>query len=76
MGGRGDKPGVPAAAARLRYGDGAFDVLIPGSHVVCAVTGAQIALEDLKYWDVALQEPYASAEIGLERSEAHRRTAR
>jgi hypothetical protein len=29
---------------------------------VCAVTGQAIALEELRYWSVAKQEPYASAE--------------
>jgi hypothetical protein len=31
------------------------------------VTGRAIRLEDLRYWSVERQEPYASAEIGMER---------
>ena len=43
-----------------------FRVLIPGSHVICAISGAQIELDDLRYWSVARQEAYASAELALE----------
>lgn len=53
--------------ARVRYGDGEFQVLSPGDFVRCAVTGRQIDLTELKYWNVELQEPYASAEISLQR---------
>ncbi len=53
-------------AARLHYMAGTFRVLSPGDHVVCAVTGHRIALEDLRYWSVARQEPYATAEASVE----------
>lgn len=53
--------------AKLRYLDGEFQVLSPGDFVRCAVTGEPIALPDLRYWSVELQEPYASAEIAFER---------
>jgi hypothetical protein len=43
-----------------------FRVLSPGDHVVCAVTGARIALQDLRYWSVERQEAYASAAIASE----------
>ncbi len=33
----------------------------------CAVTGDPIALADLRYWSVELQEPYVSAEVSLKR---------
>jgi hypothetical protein len=51
----------------LRYLDGEFQVLSPGSYVRCAVTGDPIAIEDLRYWSVELQEPYANAEVSLRR---------
>jgi len=41
-------------------------VLVPGDHVVCAVSGARIALEDLRYWDVAGQRAFASATLATE----------
>jgi hypothetical protein len=56
--------------ARLRYFDGEFQVLAPGDFVRCAVTGEPIALADLRYWSVELQEAYASAEISFERHRA------
>lgn len=48
--------------ARLHYLPFTFRVLQAGDHVLCAVTGQKIALEDLRYWSIARQEPYASAE--------------
>jgi hypothetical protein len=54
--------------AKVRYYDGEFQVLIPGDFVRCAVSGEPIALADLRYWSVPLQEPYATAAIAFERS--------
>ena len=52
--------------ARLHYMANGFRVLSPGDHVVCAVTGKRIALDDLRYWSVAKQEAYATAAIATE----------
>jgi hypothetical protein len=63
----------PQDEAKLSYGPVEFQVVRPGVHVRCAVTGRLIRLEDLKYWSVAFQEPYASPEAvmaRLERSQA------
>ena len=49
--------------ARLHYMANGFRLLSAGDHVLCAVTGAAIPLDELRYWSVAKQEPYASAEI-------------
>jgi hypothetical protein len=51
--------------ARLHYMAGTFRVLSPGDHVTCAVTGEPIMLEDLRYWSVARQEAYATAEASV-----------
>jgi hypothetical protein len=51
--------------ARLHYLPGTYRVLVPGDHVVCAVTRQPIPLADLKYWSVERQEPYVSAEASL-----------
>ena len=48
--------------ARLHYMANSFRILTAGDHVVCAVTGQAIALEELRYWSVVKQEPYVSAE--------------
>lgn len=53
--------------ARIRYLDGDFQVLSPGTFVRCAVTGDIIPLDELKYWSVARQEAYASATVSLAR---------
>ncbi|PCG15100.1 MULTISPECIES: DUF2093 domain-containing protein [Sphingomonas] len=53
-------------AARIHYMANGFRILSPGDHVPCAVTGARIALEDLRYWDVATQRPFASAAIAAQ----------
>ena len=58
--------------AKLRYLDGEFQVLSPGDFVRCAVTDEPIALPDLRYWSVELQEAYASAEIAFERYRSSR----
>jgi hypothetical protein len=54
--------------ARLHYMANGFRLLSPGDHVLCAVTGQAIALEELRYWSVIKQEPYASAEISTRAS--------
>jgi hypothetical protein len=50
-------------AAKLNYMANGFRVLVPGDHVVCALSGAPIALENLRYWSVARQEAYATPEL-------------
>lgn len=52
--------------ARLQYGPNGFRVLEPGDHVLCAMTSAPIGLDELRYWSVARQEPYASAAISAQ----------
>lgn len=53
--------------ARLRYLDGDFQVMTPGTFVRCAVTGLDIPLDELKYWSVAQQEAYVDAPSSLAR---------
>jgi hypothetical protein len=38
--------------------------------VRCAITGAEIPLEELRYWSVERQEAYASPETVLQRHAA------
>ena len=54
-----------ARAARLHYMANGFRVLSPGDHVVCAMSGERILLDELRYWSVSAQEPYASAELAM-----------
>lgn len=56
-----------SSEAVLRYLDGDFEIVKHGSYVICAVTSAQIPLDELKYWSVARQEAYATGLISYER---------
>lgn len=52
--------------AKIRYLDGDFQILMPGAYVVCAVTGEQIPIDELRYWSVVRQEAYVDAAASLE----------
>ncbi|WP_425229328.1 DUF2093 domain-containing protein [Sphingomonas sp.] len=52
--------------ARLHYLANGFRVVTPGDHVLCAVSRARIPMEQLRYWNVARQEAYATAAIASE----------
>ncbi len=56
--------------ARLHYIAGTFRMLSDGDHVVCAVTGAEIPLEELRYWSVERQEAYVDAAASLAADQA------
>jgi hypothetical protein len=51
--------------AKVHYLPGSFRVLANGDHVTCAITGQQIPLDQLRYWSVERQEPYASPEAAM-----------
>ena len=53
--------------AQVRFLDADFRVLKPGAFVRCAVTGATIPIEELRYWSVERQEAYAGPEQALAR---------
>ena len=55
------------SAAKLHYGPNSFRVLRPGKFVHCAASGVAVPLEELRYWSVEHQEPYASAELATQR---------
>jgi hypothetical protein len=69
---RYDRSSPMADEAEVKYLDGDFRVVRPGAFVRCAVTGVPIPLEELKYWSVDLQEPYASPEAVLRRHHPER----
>ncbi len=52
--------------AIVEYGDGEFTIVRPGAFVRCAVTGAKIPLQALKYWNVDRQEAYVDAAAAIE----------
>lgn len=61
------EPGGRRGEAKLRYLDSDYQVVAPGSFVVCAVTGQAIPLSELRYWSVDRQEAYVDAAASLER---------
>jgi hypothetical protein len=46
--------------AKLQYKHNSFDIVEDGNFVICAISGKEIPLEDLNYWNVELQEAYFS----------------
>ena len=46
--------------AKLKFKPNAFEVIKEGDYVECAVSGKQIPLDKLTYWNVELQEAYFS----------------
>lgn len=61
------EPRPEGPEAKLLYGPGGYQVIKPGSYVVCSVTGRPIPLEQLRYWNVDTQEPYADATAASQR---------
>ncbi len=52
-----------AKLARLHYMANGFRLLVHGDHVLCAVSSVPIPLDELRYWSVIKQQPYATPEI-------------
>ncbi len=55
--------------AKLKYLPNHFKVIENGEYVLCAVSGKEIDLNKLTYWNVDLQEPYFSYKEAFERNE-------
>ena len=46
--------------AKLKYLPNNFKIIENGDHVICAVSGKKISLDNLNYWNVEKQEAYYS----------------
>ena len=46
--------------AKLKYLPNNFKIIEDGDHVICAISGKKILLENLTYWNVDEQEAYFS----------------
>ena len=46
--------------AKLNYKQNSFEIIEDGEYVLCAISGKEIKLQDLTYWNVELQEAYFS----------------
>ena len=51
--------------AVLEYLDAEYSIIRPGDFVRCAVTGAKIPLQALRYWNLDRQEAYADAAAAM-----------
>ncbi len=47
--------------AKLIFKHNYFEIVEEGDHVLCAVSGKEITLQNLNYWNVELQEAYFSS---------------
>ena len=48
--------------AKIKYLPNNFQVIEDGDYVICAISGKNINLAELNYWNVDLQEAYYSYE--------------
>ena len=46
--------------AKLIFKHNFFEIIEEGDFVICAVSGKEIPLQELNYWNVDLQEAYFS----------------
>jgi len=54
------KPKMFKKLAKIKYLPNNFEVIQDGDHVICAISGKKIRLENLTYWNVDEQEAYFS----------------
>ena len=47
--------------AKLLFKHNYFEIIQDGDHVLCAISGKEIKLQNLNYWNVDLQEAYYSS---------------
>ena len=53
--------------AKLIFKHNYFEIVEAGDYVLCAISGKEIMLKDLNYWNVDLQEAYYSVKEANER---------
>ena len=46
--------------AKVIFKHNYFEIVEEGDHVLCAISGKKILLQNLNYWNVDLQEAYYS----------------
>ena len=55
--------------AKIKYLPNNFQIIEQGDYVECAVSGKQINVESLTYWNVDLQEAYYSYKEAFKKRE-------
>ena len=59
--------------AKLIFKHNYFDIIEEGDYVLCAISGKEIDLQNLNYWNVDLQEAYFSPIEANESLKKHRK---
>ena len=55
--------------AKLKFLQNNFEIIEEGDHIICAVSGKKIPIDQLNYWNVELQEAYYSYKEASEKRE-------
>ena len=55
--------------AKLKFNANDFEIIEEGDYVICSVSGKNIPLNQLTYWNVELQEAYFSPKEAQQRYE-------
>ena len=55
--------------AKLKFNPNNFEIIEEGSYVICGVSGKNVPLNQLMYWNVELQEAYFSPKEAQQRYE-------
>ena len=55
--------------AKLNYKHNYYEIIEEGDYVLCAISGKEILLQNLTYWNVELQEAYFSPKEAQQRYE-------
>ena len=55
--------------AKIKYLPNNFQIIEDGDYVLCAISGKQINIENLNYWNVELQEAYFSYKEAYQKRE-------
>ena len=55
--------------AKIKYLPNNFQIIENGDYVLCAVSGKEISIENLNYWNVELQEAYFSYKEAFQKRE-------
>ena len=59
--------------AKLNFKHNFFEIVEEGDYVLCAISGKEIELKNLNYWNVDLQEAYYSPKEANERFKSQKK---
>ena len=59
--------------AKVKFKHNFFEIVEEGDYVLCAISGKEIQLKNLTYWNVDLQEAYYSPKEANERYKSQKK---